>query len=273
MATITAADVKKLRDATGAGMMDCKNALTEADGDYDKAVDILRVRGQAKAAKRGAERAASNGLVAYQDGALIQLGAETDFVAKNAEFQTLAADAVKAAAASKAADVEAANAASLPSGKTVGEAVEELAVKIGEKLEVANAAYFDGRTAAYLHRRASDLPPQVGVLVEYEGEDEATARIVAMQIAAMRPTYLSREDVPADLVEDQRRIAEASAKEEGKPAQAVPKIVEGKVNAFFKDVALLDQLSVTDNKTPVGKQLAAAGVTVKRFVRFEAAGT
>jgi elongation factor Ts len=254
-------------------MMDCKNALTEADGDYDKAVDILRVRGHAKAAKRGEERAATNGLVAYEDGALIQLGAETDFVAKNAEFQTLAADAVKAAAASKAASVEAANAASLPSGKTVREAVEELAVKIGEKLEVANAAYFDGRTAAYLHRRASDLPPQVGVLVEYEGEDEATARIVAMQIAAMRPKYLSREDVPADVVADQRRIAEASAKEEGKPAQAVPRIVEGRVNAFFKDVALLDQLSVTDNKTPVGKQLAAAGVTVKRFVRFEAAGT
>jgi len=273
MATITAADVKKLRDATGAGMMDCKNALTEANGDYDKAVDILRVRGQAKAAKRGAERAATNGLVAHEDGALIQLGAETDFVAKNAEFQTLAADAVKAAAASKAASVEAANAASLPSGKTVREAVEELALKIGEKLEVANAAYFDGRTAAYLHRRAADLPPQVGVLVEYEGGDEATAKIVAMQIAAMRPMYVSREDVPADLVEDQRRIAEASAKEEGKPAQAVPRIVEGRVNAFFKDVALLDQPSVTDNKTPVGKQLAAAGVTVKRFVRFEAAGT
>jgi len=272
MATITAAEVKKLRDATGAGMMDCKKALTEADGDFDKAVEVLRVSGQAKAAKRGAERAATNGLVAYEDGALLQLGAETDFVAKNVEFQTLAADAVKAAASNRADTVEAANETQLPSGKTIREAVEELAVKIGEKLEVANAAYFDGRTAAYLHRRATDLPPQVGVLVEYEGEDEAAARAVAMQIAAMRPKYLSRDDVPAELVENERRIAEASAREEGKPAQAVPKIVEGRVNAFFKEVALLDQPSVTDNKTPVRKQLADAGVTIKRFVRFEAAG-
>jgi elongation factor Ts len=197
MATISAADVKKLRDATGAGMMDCKKALIEAEGDYEKAVDILRVSGQAKAAKRGAERAATNGLVAYEDGALIQLGAETDFVAKNAEFQTLAADAVKAAAASKAGDVEAANAAPLPSGKTVGEAVEELAVKIGEKLEVANAAYFDGQTAAYLHRRASDLPPQVGVLVGTRARTRSHCKGCRDADRAMRPQYVSRDDVPA----------------------------------------------------------------------------
>jgi elongation factor Ts len=272
MSTITAVDVKKLRDSTGAGMMDAKRALTEAEGDFDKAIEILRVGGQAKAAKRGVERSATNGLVAYSDGALLQLGAETDFVAKNEEFQGLAARAVKAAAASKAGSVEAANAATLPSGRTVAEAVEELAVKIGEKLEVSGAAYFDGKTVVYLHKRASDLPPQVGVLVEYEGNDEAAAKTVAMQIAAMRPQYLSRDDVPAELVENERRIAKATAKEEGKPEQAVPKIVEGRVNAFFKDVALLDQPSVTDNKTPVGKLLAEAGVTVKRFVRFEASG-
>jgi elongation factor Ts len=272
MPTITAVDVKKLRDSTGAGMMDAKRALTEAEGDFDKAIEILRVSGQAKAAKRGAERSASNGLVAYSDGALLQLGAETDFVAKNEEFQSLAAEVVKAAAASKAASVEAANAATLPSGKPIAEAVQDLAAKIGEKLEVTAAAYFDGKTAAYLHRRASDLPPQVGVLVEYEGADEAAARTVAMQIAAMRPQYLSRDEVPTEIVENERRIAEATAREEGKPDQAVPRIVEGRVNAFFKDVALLDQLSVTDNKTPVGKQLAEAGVTIKRFVRFEAAG-
>ncbi|MCW2810229.1 MAG: tsf [Friedmanniella sp.] len=272
MATIAATDVKKLRDATGAGMMDCKKALTEADGDYDKAVEFLRVNGQAKAAKRGAERAATNGLVAFEAGALLQLGAETDFVAKNEEFQALAADVVKAAAVNKADGVEAANAAPLPSGKTVAEAVNELAIKIGEKLEISNVAYFSGQTVVYLHRRASDLPPQVGVLVEYDGADEGAARAAAMQIAAMRPQYLTRDEVPADLVENERRIAEATAKEEGKPAQALPKIIEGRVNAFFKDVALLDQPSVTDNKTSVGKQLQAAGVTVKRFVRFEAAG-
>ncbi len=272
MAQITAGDVKKLRDATGAGMMDCKKALTEADGDYEKAVEILRVSGQAKAQKRGTERSATNGLVASTDGALLQLGAETDFVAKNTEFQELAADAVKAVAASKAETVEDANAAPLPSGQTVGEAVEQLAVKIGEKLEVSAAAYFDGQTAVYLHRRASDLPPQVGVLVEYEGDDETAARQTAMQIAAMRPLYLSRDDVPADLVENERRIAEATAREEKKPEQAWPKIIEGRVNSYFKDVALLDQPSVSDNKTPVGKILDAAGIKVKRFVRFEAAG-
>ncbi len=272
MATITATEVKNLRDATGAGMMDCKKALTEAAGDFDKAVEILRVSGQAKAAKRGAERAATNGLVASADGAMLQLGAETDFVAKNQAFQDLAADAVKAVAASKAGSVEAANAATLPSGQTVGEAVEELAIKIGEKLEVSAAAYFDGQTAVYLHRRASDLPPQVGVLVEYEGSDASAARGAAMQIAAMRPQYVSREEVPPEQVENERRIAEATAKEEGRPEQALPKIVEGRLNSYFKDVALLDQPSVTDNKVAVGKQLDEAGIKVLRFVRFEAAG-
>ena len=270
MASISAAEVKKLRDATGAGMMDCKKALIEADGDYHKAVEILRVTGQAKAAKRGAERSATNGLVAFEDGALLQLGAETDFVAKNEEFQTLATDAVKAIAASRADGVEAANAARLPSGQTVGDAVEALAVKIGEKLEVSAAAYFDGQTVVYLHKRAADLPPQVGVLVEYEGDDETAARTAAMQIAAMRPQYLSRDDVPTDLVENERRIAEATAREEKKPEQAIARITEGRVNAYFKDVALLDQPSVTDNKTPVSKLLDAAGVRITRFVRFEA---
>jgi len=272
MATISAADVKKLRDATGAGMMDCKKALTEADGDHEKAIEILRVNGQAKAAKRGAERSATNGLVVHEAGALLQLGAETDFVAKNEEFQVLAADAVKAVAASRADSIDAANAAALPSGQTVGEAVGELAIKIGEKLEVSAAAYFDGQTVVYLHRRASDLPPQVGVLVQYEGDNESAARGVAMQIAAMKPQYLTRDEIPAELVENERRIAEATAKEEGKPEKALPKIVEGRVNSFFKDVALLDQTSVTDNKTPVGKLLDAAGIKVTRFVRFEAAG-
>jgi elongation factor Ts len=254
-------------------MMDCKKALTQADGDFDKAVEILRVSGQAKAAKRGAERSAPNGLVASTDGALLQLGAETDFVAKNQAFQDLADDAVKAVAATKADTVAAANAATLPSGQTVGEAVEELAIKIGEKLEVSAAAYFDGQTAVYLHRRASDLPPQVGVLVEYEGSDPSAARSVAMQIAAMRPQYVSRDEVPRELVDNERRIAEATAKEEGKPEQALPKIIEGRLNAYFKDVALLDQPSVTDNKVPVGRQLDEAGIKVLRFVRFEAAGT
>ena len=271
MANFAAMDVKKLRDATGAGMMDAKKALTEADGDFEKAKELLRIAGQAKAVKRGEERSATNGLVVFADGALVQLGAETDFVAKNAEFQALADDVVKAVAAAKANSVAEANAATLPSGKTVAEAVTELSATIGEKLEVANAAYFDGQTAVYLHKRASDLPPQVGVVVQYEGDDEASARTAAMQVAAMRPQYLTQDEVPAELVENERRIAEATAKEENKPEKAIPRIVEGRVNSFYKDVCLLNQPSVTDNKTPVGTLLDKAGVKVTRFVRFEAA--
>lgn len=267
--SISAADVKKLRDATGAGMMDAKKALTEADGDYDKAVELLRVSGQAKAAKRGAEREASNGLVASSGNALIQLGAETDFVAKNEEFMKLADAIAAAAAVAKADSVEALNAAPLNDG-TVNEAVQALAAKIGEKLEVTDAAYFDGPSSVYLHRRASDLPPQVGVLVEYDGSDEAAVRAVAMQIAAMRPSYLTREDVPAEIVEGERAVAEAAAREEGKPEQAISRIIDGKVNAFFKDNVLLDQPSVSEDKLTVGQQLDNAGVSVKRFVRFEA---
>ncbi len=267
---ITAAEVKKLRDATGAGMMDAKKALTEADGDFDKAVEILRVSGAAKAAKR-ADRDASNGLVANAGGALIQLAAETDFVAKNAEFMDLAQQIAQAADAAKADGVEAVNALTL-GDKTVADAVHELAVKIGEKLELSNAAYLDGQTAVYLHRRASDLPPQVGVMVAGEAGDAEVLRGVALQVASMRPQYVSRDEVPADVVENERRIAEAKSREEGKPEAALPKIVEGRLNGFFKEVCLVDQQSITDDKKSVGQQLNAAGAKVTRFVRFEAAG-
>ncbi|QDP96252.1 elongation factor Ts [Microlunatus elymi] len=270
MADISAADVKRLRDATGAGMMDAKKALVEADGDFDKAIELLRVSGAAKAAKRGAERSASNGLVAEAGGALIKLGAETDFVAKNDEFQALAGEIVAAAAVAKADSVEAANAATLRTGGTVAEAVTALAATIGEKLELSDAAYVAGQHAVYLHRRDPDLPPQIGVLVEYEGTDAEAAKAAARQIAAMRPGYLTRDEVPADVVDKEREIAAANAKESGKPEQAWPKIVEGRVNSFFKEVVLLEQPSVTDQKTTVGKQLEAAGVKVTRFVRFEA---
>lgn len=269
---IAAADVKKLRDATGAGMMDAKKALTEADGDFDKAIEVLRVTGQAKAAKR-ADREASNGLVANHGNALIQLGAETDFVAKNAEFIELADTVVKAVDAAKADGLDAAKAVKLDDGRTVEEAVAELAVKIGEKLELSNAAYFDGDTTVYLHRRASDLPPQVGVLLEATGGDAEVLRAVAMQVAAMRPTYVNRDEVPADIVDNEKRIAEATAKEQNKPEAALPRIIEGRVNGFYKEVCLVDQPSVSEDKKTVGQQLEAVGASVKRFVRFEAAGS
>ena len=267
MANFKAADVKKLRDATGAGMMDAKKALVEADGDFDKAIEVLRVSGQAKAAKR-ADREASNGLVATHGGALIQLGAETDFVAKNAEFMELADEVAKAVDAARANDLESAKAAPL-GDSTVGEKVADLAVKIGEKLELKEAAWVSGEPTVYLHRRAADLPPQVGVLIDAEG-DEAVLKSTAMHIAAMSPQYLTRDDVPAEVIEQERHVAEEKAKEEGKPEQALPKIVEGRVNAFFKDVCLLDQMSVSEDKKTVGQVLKDAGVEVKGFKRFEA---
>lgn len=265
---ITAADVKKLRDQTGAGMMDAKKALTEADGDFDKAVEILRVKGQDKMKKRGEERTASSGLVATSGGALVEINSETDFVAKNEEFVAVAQQIADAANEAKAGDAESLKSVKL-GDSTVGEVVDGLAVKIGEKIELGRVAYFDGPVVTYMHRRAADLPPAVGVLVEYEGDNEDAARGAAMQVAAMRPTYVSRDEVPADLVEKERGIAEATAREEGKPEQALPKIVEGRVNGFFKEVALLDQPSVQESKKSVKAVLDEAGVTVKRFARFE----
>jgi elongation factor Ts len=269
MSNFTAADVKRLRDATGAGMMDAKKALVETDGDFDRAAEVLRIKGAAKAAKRGAERTASNGLVTAEGGAMIELACETDFVAKNADFQRLAADIVAVAAAQGLGDVDTLRAAALADGRTVGEAIEAANAVIGEKLELRRAVYFEGAVATYLHRRASDLPAQVGVLVEYIGDNGEAARAAAMQAAAMRPRYATRDEVPAETVENERRIAEATAREEGKPEQALPKIVEGRLNGFFKDVVLLDQPSVQDAKKTTGALLAEAGVTVTRFARFE----
>ena len=269
MPNFNAADVKRLRDATGAGMMDAKRALDETDGDFDRATEVLRIKGAAKAAKRGAERTASNGLVAAEGAALVELACETDFVAKSPEFQKLANDVVAVAAATRPADVDALNAAVLPDGRTVADAVEAAAVVIGEKLELRRVAVFGGDVVTYLHRRASDLPPQVGVLVEYTGGNAEAARAAALQVAAMRPLFVTRDDVPAQTVATERRLAEATAREEGKPEQALPRIVDGRVNSYFKDTVLVDQPSVHDLKKTVGSVLAEAGVTVTRFARFE----
>ena len=271
MANYTAADVKRLRELTGAGMMDSGNALVEADGDFDKAVELLRIKGAKDVGKR-AERATAEGLVAAKDGALIELNSETDFVAKNAEFQGVADQIVAAAAAAKATDLDALKAAEISDGTattTVEQTIADLSAKIGEKLELRRVAYFDGTVETYLHKRAADLPPAVGVLVEYQGSDKEAAHAVALQIAALKAKYLTREDVPEDIVANERRIAEETARNEGKPEQALPKIVEGRVNGFYKDVVLLDQPSVSDNKKTVKALLDEAGVTVTRFVRFE----
>ncbi|MDT7756144.1 MAG: elongation factor Ts [Mycobacterium sp.] len=271
MANYTAADVKRLRELTGSGMLDCKNALVEADGDFDKAVEVLRIKGAKDVGKRS-ERATAEGLVAAKGGALIELNSETDFVAKNAEFQTLADLVVSAAVAAKARDVDALKAAVISGGvatATVEQAVADLSAKIGEKLEIRRAAYFDGAVETYLHKRAADLPPAVGVLVEYTGGDAEVARGIARQVAAMKAKYLTKADVPEDVIANERRIAEETAREEGKPEQALPKIIEGRLTGFLKDVVLLEQPSLFEDKKSVKQVLDEAGVTVTRFVRFE----
>ncbi|AWV48116.1 elongation factor Ts [Mycobacterium leprae Kyoto-2] len=272
MANFTVADVKRLRALTGAGMLDCKSVLVETDGNFDKAVESLRIKGAKDVGKR-AERATAEGLVAAKDGALIELNCETDFVAKNAEFQKLANQIVGVVAAAKIVDVDALKGASV-GDKTVEQAIAELAAKIGEKLKLRRAAIFNGTVATYLHKRAADLPPAVGVLVEYgAGTDAANstaaAHAAALQIAALKARFLSRDDVPEDVLASERRIAEETAKAAGKPEQSLPKIVEGRLNGFFKDSVLLEQPSVFDNKKTVKVLLDEAGVTVTRFVRFE----
>lgn len=257
MANFTAADVKRLRELTGAGMLDCKNALTESNGDFDKAVEALRIKGAKDVGKR-AERATAEGLVAAKGGALVELNSETDFVAKNAEFQALADQIVDAALDAKATDVEALKASPSPKIRRPRPSSRPSPTSRprSAKLELRRATFFDGNVEAYLHKRAADLPPAVGVLVEFTGSDPDTSRAaahaVALQIAALKARYLSRDDVPEDVVASERRIAEETAKAEGKPEQALPKIVEGRLNGFFKDAVLLEQPSVSDNKDGQG---------------------
>jgi len=267
MANYTTADLKRLRELTGAGMMACKKALDESDGDFDKAVELLRIKGAKDVGKR-AERNTANGLVAAEGGVMIELNCETDFVAKGADFTGLASRIVAAAKATKPADVDALLKADLD-GQTVTDAVAELSAKIGEKLELRRVAVFDGTVETYLHRRDPDLPPTVGVVVEYTGSDVDAARGAAMQVAAMKPRFVTRDEVPEDIVATERRIAEETAREEGKPEAALPKIIEGRVNGFYKDVVLLEQSSVQDSKKTVKALLDGAGVTVTRFARFE----
>jgi elongation factor Ts len=278
MANYTAADVKRLRDLTGSGMMDCKKALEESAGDLEKAVELLRIKGAKDVGKR-AERATSAGLVAGQStdagGTLVELLCETDFVAKSDDFQALAGKILTAAAQHTPADLDELRATALDGG-SVDDAVQALSARIGEKLQLSRYVRADAPVALYLHRRATDLPPAIGILVSYTTEgapaDDTAAEVargVAMHIAAARPRYVTRDELPEDVVANERRIAEATAREEGKPEQALPRIIEGRVNGFFKDVALLEQPSVQDTKKTVKALLEESGVTVTRFARFE----
>ncbi|WP_108250117.1 translation elongation factor Ts [Planctomonas deserti] len=272
MANFTAADVKTLRDRLGAGMMDSKNALVEADGDIEKAVEILRLKGAKGNAKR-ADRSTSEGLVAAQvnegTATLIELACETDFVAKGDRFVALADRVLAAVAAAGSDSAEAGNAASVD-GRTVAEIIGDEAAVIGEKIELRRVALVPGDNfAVYLHKTSKDLPPQVGVVVGYSGDDAETARSIAQHIAFANPEYLAREDVPADKVDAERKIVEEISRGEGKPEAALPKIIEGRLTGFFKQVALLEQDYAKDNKLTVSKVVAEAGLTISGFARFK----
>ncbi|WP_460774122.1 translation elongation factor Ts [Microbacterium sp. GXF7504] len=272
MANFTIADIKALREQLGTGMVDTKKALEEADGDLEKAVEILRLKGAKGNAKR-ADRSTSEGLVAAleQDGkvTIIELNTETDFVAKNDRFIALA-DKVLAAAAAVAADSAEAALAAPVDGKTVAELISDEAAIIGEKVELRRVRTLSGdHFQVYLHKTSKDLPPQVGVAVAYTGDDAETARSIAQHISFANPTYLSRDEVPEADVEKEREIVTEISRNEGKPEAALPKIVEGRVNAFFKQVALLDQDYAKDNKLSVAKVASDAGITITDFARFK----
>ena len=272
MANISLADVKALRERLGTGMVDTKNALVEADGDMEKAVEILRLKGAKGNAKR-ADRSTSEGLVAAKENGntatLIELACETDFVAKGDKFVALSEKVLDAVSAAGATTLDEALAA--PAGsKTVADLINDEAAILGEKIELRRVASVTGENfAIYLHKTSKDLPPQVGVVVGYSGDDAETARSIAQHISFANPEYLSREDVPAETVESERKIVTEISKNEGKPEAALPKIVEGRVNAFFKQVALLEQDYAKDNKLSVSKVLADAGLTVSGFARFK----
>jgi elongation factor Ts len=274
MANFTAADVKRLRDATGAGMLDCKKALEQADGDLDAAVEILRVKGAKDVGKRQG-RTAGNGLVAAaldgtSAGVLVELNCETDFVAKTELFQQAAADIAAAALAGRPADRLAVLGLEVRPGVTAQQLVEEAGASLKEKVELGRYALLEGGyVTSYLHRSDPALPPTVGVLVQLDSPSEQVGKDLAHQVAAMRPQYLIRDEVPADVVEKERSIAEQVTREEGKPEQAIPKIVEGRVGAFFKDVVLTEQAFVRDPKKTIKKMLAEQGVTVRGFARFQ----
>ncbi len=268
----SADDVKRLRELTAAGMLDCKKALDEADGDFDKAVEIIRVKGLKGVTKREG-RATSNGLVTAKAegdlGVMLELNCETDFVAKGERFQELADELLNHLASSKIADLSAFLASKLPSGKTVQERVDEGNATLGEKIEIKRISVLTGSPVAlYLHKTSPDLPAQVGVLVQLKNAAAEAGRDIAQHIAAFAPQFISRDQVPADQIEKERRLAEETARNEGKPEAAIAKIVEGRVTGFVKEVSLLEQAFAKDAKKTVQQILDEAKTAVSAFNRF-----
>jgi len=269
MATISASAVKDLREKTGVGMMEAKKALEEAGGDFEKAVDILRTKGLSAAAKKAA-RVASEGMIAStvqeggKVGVLVEVNSETDFVAKNDDFQSFAKGIAEIVAAKKPADV-AALAQLMMNGETVEARRNALVQKIGENIAIRRFVCYEtsGRVAIYLHGA------KIGVMVDYTGGDEQFGKDIAMHIAAANPQFLSRETCPADVLNRERAVYEAQAKESGKPAAIIGKMVDGKLEKFYADVCLMDQVYIKDpdGKNKIKNLLKNA--TVNRFVRYQ----
>ena len=272
MAAYTAEDVKKLREATAAGMLDCKKALDEAEGDYNKALDIIRVKGLKGVTKREGRLTSNGAVVAKVEGNLgvmLELNCETDFVAKGERFIALADELLAHLQNAQSDSTEAFLASTMGSGKTVQAVVDEANATLGEKIEVRRIAVIkDSPVGIYLHRTSPDLPPQVGVLVELVKDAAEVGKDIAQHIAAFAPQFVNREQVPADLIENERRIAEETAREEGKPEAALSKIIEGRVAGFVKDVSLIEQSFAKDAKKTVKQILDEAGTAVKAFHRF-----
>ena len=272
MADFSLEDLKTLRERLGTGMVETKNALVEAGGDLEKATELLRLKGAKGNAKR-ADRSTSEGLVAAKENGatttLIELDCETDFVAKGERFVTLGNTVLDAVVAAGATTPEEALAAPLD-GRTVADLISDEAAILGEKIVLRRVAVVSGdKFAVYLHKTNKDLPPQVGVVVGYAGDDAETARSIAQHISFADPQYLSRDEVPAEQVETERRIVEEISRNEGKPEAALPKIIEGRVNGFFKQVVLPEQDYARDNKLSVAAVLKDAGLTVSGFARFK----
>ena len=272
MANYTAEDVKKLREATAAGMLDCKKALDEAEGDYNKALDIIRVKGLKGITKREGRLTSNGAVVAKVEGNLgvmLELNCETDFVAKGERFVALADELLAHLQNAQSDSLEAFLASTMSNGSTVQATVDEANATMGEKIEVRRIAVIkDSPVGIYLHRTSPDLPPQVGVLVELVKDAAEVGKDIAQHIAAFAPQFVTREEVPADLIENERRIAEETAREEGKPEASLSKIIEGRVTGFVKEVSLIEQSFAKDAKKTVKQILDEAGTAVKAFHRF-----
>jgi elongation factor Ts len=267
MAEISAKLVKELRDRTGLGMMECKKALQEADGDIETAIDNLRKSGQAKAAKKAGNIAADGAIVIAQEGnkaLLLEVNCQTDFVAKDAGFTAFADQVAKLALANNTTDVAQISQLPYGNGQTVEEARVELVQKIGENIQVRRAEVIEGANlATYRHGI------RIGVVVSYEAGNEATGKSVAMQVAAFNPLAVDEASVPADILAREKDIIEAKAKESGKPEAVVEKMITGGLQKYLNEVTLLSQPYVMDNDKKVGDVLKAEGMTVKAFKRLE----